>query len=674
MAKKKTKGISLRFKITILSLVSMLLSLSLITGISSYTIDKHMKKQVSKDLMLVMKEIAHGIEADDKALANLEKQFEGKLRFVAQILSETENVSNEYLARVAEKTGVAEINIVDENREIIYSNLDGNLGWIYPEGHPASPLFTGQKKEIMEKVRKSQTDENYYKYGAIALENGGIIQVGIRAEEIKKIEEDYDKQKIIEELSKNENILYAAVIDKDLKVVAHSDIEKIGTELNDEASKIGAVEGKEYSEKIHNEETNSEIIEIVVPLKQNGSLMGALKVGISLEHVKAGVRDIIIKSIYILLASFLIAGLLIILFLGGMIKPLNVLAKFADAVAKGDLSKEISIKKNDEIGMLAKAFNTMSANLKKLVQEVIHSSGDLSESSEQLSATTEELLAQAQNVSATTEEIAAGMEQNNASIEQVTASFEEISRATRQLAKKAEEGNSLAGEIGNRAQKMKSDAVSSQKITNDMYKEKQSQIKKAVEKSRVVTEIENMSNIISGIAEQINLLALNAAIEAARAGEQGRGFAVVAEEVRKLAEESSNTVSKIKPIIDEVQGAVKELAENAEGILGFIDGKISDDYDLLVDTGNQYIEDSQVIGNLVSDFAEAAEQISASMDEINTTVEMISTTIEESAAGSNDIAGSMTEMTIAIQEVAKVAEKQLELTNKLNNMINRFKV
>ncbi|SHJ47443.1 methyl-accepting chemotaxis protein [Paramaledivibacter caminithermalis] len=670
----RVKGISLRVKIAAISLICMLVSLLIVASISGSIFKKHMKNQAESHLFLVVNEIGKKIEANDSAVKSIEAQFENNIRFVAKTLSESRDLSNDYLKRIAEKTGVSEINIANADREIIYSNLEGNLGWVYPESHSAYPIFTGQKEEIIEKVRRSETDDYYYKYGAIALEDGGIIQIGIRAEEIMKAVEAFDKQKLIEELGQDENIVYAMIVDRNLKAICHSDKEKIGMKLSDEGSKLAAVEGKQYSDKIFYKEANANILDIAIPLFENEKHVGALKVGISLEGIQAGISEIIKSSIYILVICFIVAGLFIILLLGNINKPLKTLTEYAKVLSEGDLTRQVNIKNSDEIGILAKAFNTIGVNLKNLVEEAMHSSKQLGENSENLSFTTQEVLAQAQNMSATTEEIAAGMEENNASVEEVTASFEEIARATRELAKRAEEGNTIAIEIDKRAQEMKENAMRSRKITDDMYEERHNKIIKALEKSKVVVEIEKMSNIISQIAEQINLLSLNAAIEAARAGEQGRGFAVVAEEIRKLAEESSNTVSSVKPIIDEVQGAVRELSENAEGILEFIDDKISSDYDLLENTGDQYMKDSEVISSLVSNFAATTEEISASMDEISTNIEAINTTIEESASGTNEIASNITQITTAIQDIAKIAESQLKSANKINAIINEFKV
>ncbi|MCT4605811.1 MAG: methyl-accepting chemotaxis protein [Marinisporobacter sp.] len=406
--------------------------------------------------------------------------------------------------------------------------------------------------------------------------------------------------------------------------------------------------------------------------------IGNTPVGLIIEVDRAEAFEEFYSLRIDLLISVSIIGALGILFAmyfaKGITKQIKTGVEFAEAFGSGDLTKAISIDSKDEIGNLSQSLNTAVNNTRTLIKDVLDSSQNLSTSSQQLSTTVEEISAQTQNVNATTQEIAAGMEESSAATEQIRSSVEEVTKATRQLSEKAEEGNMVSKEIGNRAKKMKDNAEASKEITISMYEERQIEILKAIEKSKVVTEIEKMSNVISEIAEQTNLLALNAAIEAARAGEQGRGFAVVAEEVRKLAEQSANTVSSIQPIIKDVQEAVKDLSENAGDILKFVDDKVVSDYEILVQTGIQYMKDSGLISNLVEDFAANSEEILASMEQVNTTIESVSRAIEQSTAGSQDISVNITEVTQAVEDVTNVTQKQTELAQQLNVMVQKFKV
>lgn len=118
-------------------------------------------------------------------------------------------------------------------------------------------------------------------------------------------------------------------------------------------------------------------------------------------------------------------------------------------------------------------------------------------------------------------------------------------------------------------------------------------LSKAIEDTKSVDEINKLLEAILDITDQTNLLALNAAIEAARAGEAGKGFAVVAEEVRKLAEESSNTAGQIQKITETVVSSVKELANNSQQLLDFMNVNIVKDYDDFVWTGDSYSNDAK---------------------------------------------------------------------------------
>lgn len=674
MRGKNSVGLSIRVKIVAVSLVLLLLSISLLTGFILTSINKALYNQMENDGLDLANQIAHKITVSDRALTTIENQLEDKLKAVASILSQSNNLTNETIVQMAEKSGISEINIVNKDREIVYSNLEGNIGWTYPEDHAVYPLFTGEKEEILEDIRQSTVDNKYYKYGAVALANGGIVQLGILADNIQQIKSDFSYQCLMEEIAKSDNIVYALVIDKNLEAIAHSNKEEVGKKLTDEGSKEAAIDGKKYSHTYLYGEEKIEVYDVLLPLHKDGNHIGAINIGLSMEKLNIAKKEVRTTAFIVAIISFIVGGILLTLLVNSIIKPLSVLRGHANEIAKGDLTNTTNVKSRDEIGLLANTFNAMTSNLKSLIRETMNSSTELSSSSQQLSATVEEISAQTQNVTAATEEISASMEESTASIEEINTSIIEVTNSTRQLAEKAEEGNIASSEIGKRALELKNNAESSRKIKDDIYMKKQSEILKAVDQSKVVVEIENMSNVISDIAEQINLLALNAAIEAARAGEQGRGFAVVAEEVRKLAEQSTNTVSKINPIIQEVQDAVNNLSQNSQDILEFIDTKVASDYDLLEKTGVQYMNDSDLISSLVQDFAASTEEILASMEQINTTIHTVSDSIEQSASGSENITSNITDISQAIEEVAKISQNQSESAQKLSLMIKRFKV
>ncbi|WP_052085901.1 methyl-accepting chemotaxis protein [Clostridium sp. HMP27] len=672
--KKMQQGWSIRVKIIGIFLILQLITLSILTSISISTFVQKQKKQLANDGLDLVSQVTRELEINNSALHTIEYQFEDKVISIAKIISETENITNESLIEISTKADVSEINIASKDRKILYSNLKANIGWVYPTNHSTYPVFTGKSSELIEEIRQSEVDKKYYKYAALPLKNGGIVQVGIIADKIKNVEADFDKQKLVESLAKSENIVYALIIDKNLKAVAHSNLDSIGKQLSDTGSKSAALDEKVYTGSYFYDTENVEVMDVLIPLYDNGKHIGAVNIGISMKNLKAGITDMMKKSILMAIISFIVMGILITLVINAIIKPLNLLKESAEEVSDGDLTKEIPIKSKDEIGLLTNAFNKMTKSLKDIIRTTTISANGLNDSSQHLSATTQQVLAQAENVHVTAKKIATGMEESSTSVENIDSSINEVTSATRALAKKAEDGNIISKEIESRARNLKDNAKESRKATNTMYLQRQDAILKAVEKSSVVQEIVQISKVISDIAAKINLLSLNAAIEAARAGEQGKGFAVVAAEVGKLAEQSTRTVSGIAPIIKDVQASVTDLSENAKGILSFIDEEVSLNNELLEKTGEQYMKDSEIINNLVQDFAASTEEILSSMEEITTAIEIMSSSIEQSNIGSQDIASSILEISTAIQEVSKITQNQARSAHELNNLVEKFKI
>lgn len=382
------------------------------------------------------------------------------------------------------------------------------------------------------------------------------------------------------------------------------------------------------------------------------------------------------RKILILLAILAVAlSLSIGLFMGKTIsnqvgKGLNLAKK----LGQGDLTTKFEVKVNDEIGVLIGELNKAIDSNRELVKNISDSTNEITHSSKELNEAIDEITSKMYNIDKSTETIVAAMEESSASTEEISASTEEIDASTAELAKRADEGNIEAEAIKNRSVKIKDKAEQSAKLAEEVYREKQEDILKAIEEGKVVEEIKNMADTISNIAEQTNLLALNAAIEAARAGEQGKGFAVVAEEVRKLAEQSSESVSVIKDTIINVQCAFKNLSQNAQDILRYIEENVSKDYAAMVEVGVQYEKDAFLLGKLTEDLASATEEISATVNGVAMATQNLSSSAEESTTVSQEILKSINETTIAVEKVAKGSENQEKVAKQLGILISRFKI
>lgn len=385
------------------------------------------------------------------------------------------------------------------------------------------------------------------------------------------------------------------------------------------------------------------------------------------------------KSAFLFVMITIILGLLMAIVLGIFVsfvlsRQTKEVLMVAEAIGNNDLSKTIDISSNDEIGGLAKALNKAITNLKELITQILDSANNINNTSEELSETTEEVSAQMEEVNEAVKLISAGAEQLSATTEEVNATTENIAENVSAATEKANKGNQTAKEIEAKAKQLMANADRSYNTAITLYSEKQEGILKAISDGKIVGEVKTMADEIGNIASQTNLLALNAAIEAARAGEQGKGFAVVADEVRKLAEESAATVNKIQEVTLKVEQAFQNLSKNAQEILDFIDDQVKPDYELFVNTSKMYGEDAKLFHNLSVGIETSMEVVNATITEVKRAIENVSATAEESAAGSEEIHSSVQEAAKAMQDAARASQSQAVLAEKLNKMIQQFKV
>lgn len=382
----------------------------------------------------------------------------------------------------------------------------------------------------------------------------------------------------------------------------------------------------------------------------------------------------ILKMQVILGVGFIFALFFAILTSNYISRGLKKCLDFSKALADGDLTYKIKNSSKDEIGELCRALNSAGDINRNLVKNIISHSHDLSASSEELSATALEIASKLENINGYTKEIVNGTAESSSTSEEISASMQEVDSSVNELASKSTQGSDTSNQINERAVTLREKGQSSSNKANILLKEKQEKIKKAIEEGKVVDQVKNMADVIANISAQTNLLALNAAIEAARAGDQGRGFAVVADEVRQLAEQSAQTVSSIQGVIVKVQNAFKNLSQNSQEVLTFIEKNIEPDYQLFVNMGDQYGQDAKFMSSMSEDIASMSEEISATIEQVNNAVSGLAEVSQQSAQNSHEILESIDETTSAMQEVAKTSQNQAELALKLNELVQKYKI
>ncbi|MCG8696952.1 MAG: methyl-accepting chemotaxis protein, partial [Bacteroidales bacterium] len=309
-----------------------------------------------------------------------------------------------------------------------------------------------------------------------------------------------------------------------------------------------------------------------------------------LGEVKSARNFIIMALISALSLIILVTSLI----MNSISKDLKNSVRFAEQVASGDLSQTMNINKEDEIGQLAKALNTMTTNLKDIVSNIIQGSENIALASQQLSSTSVHLSQSANEQASSVEEISSTLEEISANIQQNT-------------------------ENASQTEKVSSEA-------NEEIKNVSSKSNQAVNANK---EIANKITIINDIAFQTNLLALNAAVEAARAGAHGKGFAVVASEVRKLAEKSKLAADEIVRLATTGLKVSEAAGEVMQGIIPKVENT----------------------SKLIQEISASSVEQNSGASQVNNAIQQLNIVTQQNAAASEELATSAEEMNIQAQQL-----------------------
>ena len=339
---------------------------------------------------------------------------------------------------------------------------------------------------------------------------------------------------------------------------------------------------------------------------------------------------------------------------------------------KGDLTRRIEVKSNDEIGQLVAGLNSFIEQLQLLMQKIQSSSHNMLVSAEEVKGSVDESGQVAMNVSATSQEMAASIEEISATLEQISRGSGEILSRVETMQNSVVSETKHVEEIQKRAQTMNLETAENKNSAQQVFQTVGVTLKEAVDESRSVEKINILTGNILDIAGKTNLLALNASIEAARAGEAGKGFAVVADEIRQLADNSRETASNIQDISQMVTAAVEKLAEEATKMLEFVNGDVIRDYDSFVKIAGQYARDAKETQEILRQFSDQSTDIANTMQDMNQGLRDISVTVDESANGVSAVAEDISVLVGAIAKIKEESDNNQDIARELENEVGRF--
>ncbi|AOR24118.1 methyl-accepting chemotaxis protein [Clostridium taeniosporum] len=385
-------------------------------------------------------------------------------------------------------------------------------------------------------------------------------------------------------------------------------------------------------------------------------------------------KEVLISTIIIALIGLIVSFVLIILIGKLILRPLREIENLAERMSKYDISKNIELTSKDEFGITGELLNRSQDNMRGLISLVMQESYQLSSLSEELSATVQEVNSKVELVNVSTNEINTSMKQTSETYNEINNSINNVNDNMEKLSDKAEEGNINANTIKSRAIIIKENSEKAINNISDIYSNKETEILKAIEEVRVVSEIKKMADIIDNISKQTNLLALNASIEAARAGEAGKGFSVVANEVKRLAEESSNAVATIKNTINKVEISVNNLLESSNDILKFIGEDINKNLNDYSEISNKYIEDGNFMTDMSKELAVLSKEVDTNMEEVGQAIYDIGIDSNKSANNIDNIQNSLNDTSLAMKQVLVAAEEQANIALKIDDLIKNFVV
>ncbi|UOF91123.1 methyl-accepting chemotaxis protein [Fodinisporobacter ferrooxydans] len=397
-------------------------------------------------------------------------------------------------------------------------------------------------------------------------------------------------------------------------------------------------------------------------------------IDIDLQTTNSFVNSTITSVITVSILAVAIA-LALGIFIARMIsKPVAALTVAAGQIAAGDLTVDsLAIKNRDEIGKLANGFNQMVYNLREIIQQVGQSAEQVATSSEELLASSEQTSQATENIASTVQEVATGNQQQANDVERAAQTIDEMAAGLQQITLRSQTVLSTADQAARVSVEGNQTVQKAINQMNTIHSTTREVAYSIQDLGNHAQSIGKIVETITGIANQTNLLALNAAIEAARAGEHGRGFAVVADEVRKLAEESSNSAKQIAEYITTIQNGIQKAVQSMKIGASEVNNGI-EAVNLAKESFEKIYQSVENVSKQIAEVSAATEQMSAGTEDIVRVINHVVAASETTSSATQTVSAATEEQLASIEEIASSASSLSRMAMDLQLLISKFKV
>ncbi|MCM1282278.1 MAG: methyl-accepting chemotaxis protein [Muribaculaceae bacterium] len=324
---------------------------------------------------------------------------------------------------------------------------------------------------------------------------------------------------------------------------------------------------------------------------------------------------------------------------------------------EGDLTRRVTIMANREVAEVGSGINVFMEKLQEIFKIIIANSSKMEAVVNEVRESVQTSNGSVSDLSALTEQLSATMQDMSENASLINTNTESVASEVNEIAEKSSELNQYTKEMKAHAESMESSARQNMESTSSKVNDILTVLEQAIEDSKSVNQVNSLTDDILNIASQTNLLALNASIEAARAGDAGRGFAVVATEISQLATASQEAANNIQRINAVVTDAVHNLADNANGLVSYMNDTILPEFQSFVESGEEYRNKASFIEDVMNEFRQRTDVLKNSMNEIANSVNTISHAIEE---GVNGVVSTADSTQLLVEDMDNISHRMDE--------------